>query len=302
MIARPGGSSSKWCLRAKISRLSRPLVIKGPFPQRAKKCPGKCSTTIRSEDHFWHFQEELLSDVSQLPNEGIHALNTCITTLITQCKFPHPKTQEMLKITVLQHAIGFHEGTGSNSKTSSSWPIRPFSPTASCSSPNVSSMKRPKRRAGQTSPLSPQWPSQHYLSINIPYPPSQSAANVTIPTPQNKCLPQGKECFNCSGQNHYTVLCRQSQRPLQSSCSARSAKCIERSPRRETRPRHNITDNRCTSSWSPSRCSSDSPSHCPSHSPSPICPPGHPDATKNTPFQYHKDRIEVIPAPSQPTV
>ena len=32
--------------------------------------------TIKSKDHFWHFRDELLSDVHQWPDEVIHALNT----------------------------------------------------------------------------------------------------------------------------------------------------------------------------------------------------------------------------------
>ena len=54
------------------------------------------ATTIKSEDHFWHFQDELLLDVCQRPNEGIHTLNTHITSLINQCKFPNHNTKKML--------------------------------------------------------------------------------------------------------------------------------------------------------------------------------------------------------------
>ena len=46
-------------------------------------------TTIKSEEHFWHFQDEL-SDVHQLPNKGIHALNTHITTLKKLMQIPSP--------------------------------------------------------------------------------------------------------------------------------------------------------------------------------------------------------------------
>ena len=49
-------------------------------------------TTIKSEEHFWAFWDELLSDIRQLPSEGIHALSTCICNFITQCKFPTPNT------------------------------------------------------------------------------------------------------------------------------------------------------------------------------------------------------------------
>ena len=49
-------------------------------------------TAIKAEEHFWHFQDELLSNVCQLPDEGIHALSTYISTLIAQCKFSHGQT------------------------------------------------------------------------------------------------------------------------------------------------------------------------------------------------------------------
>ena len=67
------------------------------------------STSIKSEEHFWAHWDELLSNVRQLPGEGIHVLSQCICNLITQCKFAHTKTQEMLKLIVLQHAVQYHE-------------------------------------------------------------------------------------------------------------------------------------------------------------------------------------------------
>ena len=75
------------------------------------------TTTIKSED-FWHFQDQLFSDVCQWPNEGIHSLNTQIMTLIKNCKFHHDKTKEALKIMVLQDAVRYHmPGTGTGYKT-----------------------------------------------------------------------------------------------------------------------------------------------------------------------------------------
>ena len=71
--------------------------------------PYATSMTIKSEKHFWAHWVELLSNVRQLPSEGIHALSQCICNLITQCKFPHAKTQEMLKLMVLQHVVQYHE-------------------------------------------------------------------------------------------------------------------------------------------------------------------------------------------------
>ena len=64
--------------------------------------------TIKSEDQFWHFQAELLLAVHQHPTEGIHPLNTQITTLINN-KFPHKETNETLKIMVQQQAVRHYE-------------------------------------------------------------------------------------------------------------------------------------------------------------------------------------------------
>ena len=62
-------------------------------------------TAIKSEDHFWHFEDKLLSDMCQRSDKGIHALNTCITTLVNQCKFPNKNTKNMLKIMAQQHTV-----------------------------------------------------------------------------------------------------------------------------------------------------------------------------------------------------
>ena len=69
-------------------------------------------TTVKFKDHFWHFWDELLSDVCKLPDEGIHALNISITALVNQCKFPHDETRETLKIKVLQHVVRYQKRQG----------------------------------------------------------------------------------------------------------------------------------------------------------------------------------------------
>ena len=64
---------------------------------------------IKEDVHFWHHRDELLSDLCQLPNKGIHALSTCIITLIGKCKFPSHEVKEMMKLMILQHAVKYHE-------------------------------------------------------------------------------------------------------------------------------------------------------------------------------------------------
>ena len=45
----------------------------------------------------------------QRTDKGIHALNTCIISLVNQCKFPNQSTKETLKIMVLQYAVQYHK-------------------------------------------------------------------------------------------------------------------------------------------------------------------------------------------------
>ena len=53
-------------------------------------------TTIKSEEHFWAHRDELMSDLQQQPDEGIHALSQQICDLITKSKFTHAPTVEMI--------------------------------------------------------------------------------------------------------------------------------------------------------------------------------------------------------------
>ena len=66
-------------------------------------------TTIKEEEHYWHYRDEVLSDIRQQPDEQIHALNNRITTLGNNCSFQDPQTTEMIKIMLLQHAIRYHK-------------------------------------------------------------------------------------------------------------------------------------------------------------------------------------------------
>ena len=64
---------------------------------------------IKDNVHFWNHRDELLTDLQQLPNEGIHTLSTCITTIIGKCSFPLEEIKDMLKLMVLQHAVKYNE-------------------------------------------------------------------------------------------------------------------------------------------------------------------------------------------------
>ena len=66
-------------------------------------------TTIKEEEHYWHYRDEIMSDIRQQPNEQIHTLNTRITILVNNCRFQDHQTTETIKIMLLQHAIKFLE-------------------------------------------------------------------------------------------------------------------------------------------------------------------------------------------------
>ena len=71
-------------------------------PTKALKAIQSC---IKDEEHFWHFRDDIMSDVRQQQNEQIHALNIRITTLVNNCRFQDHQTSETIKIMLLQHAV-----------------------------------------------------------------------------------------------------------------------------------------------------------------------------------------------------
>ena len=68
-------------------------------------------TSVKEDEHFWHFRDELLSDVRQESQEGIHILSNRITALINSCKFTDSSPEEALKIMLLAHAVKHHEAS-----------------------------------------------------------------------------------------------------------------------------------------------------------------------------------------------
>ena len=118
---------------------------------------GQLLSLRRISGIFW---DELLTDISANSHiKGINAPSTCLCTLISQFKFPHPQMQGILKLMVLQHAVcnTMRPGTGSGSKTSPSSHIRPFSPSANCFSPDAKQYQKAKEK-GQS------WPHLHHCS------------------------------------------------------------------------------------------------------------------------------------------
>ena len=78
----------------------------------AKYTPSLAINAIQSvikDVHFLHYHDEILSDLQQLPDEGIDSLNNCFNTLVSKCKFISEETKEVIKIMLLQHTVKHHE-------------------------------------------------------------------------------------------------------------------------------------------------------------------------------------------------
>ena len=198
----------------------------GTITEEQQKIPWQVldatATTFRSKKHFWQFSNELLSDACQWPNEGIHSLNTHIMALVNKCKFPMMKPRRHWRSWSSSMWWGTRKPrNGSDSKASPSWSTEPFSPIASCLNPDASSIKRPRRRAGLTSPPSQLPPPQCLPANKMPSQPSPNVPLWLLTSP-GKYLAYSKECYNCGGKNHWTALYKRSKRPNHPSHDARA--------------------------------------------------------------------------------
>ena len=84
-------------------------IITPQIPETPKLILNATQTTMKADEHFWHYCNELVSDLWQKPDEPIHSLNTSIIPLINNCQFSNRDTKETLQIIILQHAVKYHE-------------------------------------------------------------------------------------------------------------------------------------------------------------------------------------------------
>ena len=66
-------------------------------------------TAIKEGEHYWHYRDEVLSNIRQQPEEQVHTLSNRIINLVNNCNFQDQHTTETIKIMLLQHAIKYHE-------------------------------------------------------------------------------------------------------------------------------------------------------------------------------------------------
>ena len=110
---RTGWKQIKMMFSGEDRQTLQTLIDNGTITPAAQRTPIQAlkaiQTTIKAEDHYWQYRDDIMSNIRQHPDEQVHALNTRITELVNNCQFTHQETTETVKIMVLQHAIKYHE-------------------------------------------------------------------------------------------------------------------------------------------------------------------------------------------------
>ena len=66
-------------------------------------------SVIKEDVHLWHYCDQLLSNLHQLPDEGINSLSNRINTLVSKHRFPSEEIKEIMKVMALQHAVKYQK-------------------------------------------------------------------------------------------------------------------------------------------------------------------------------------------------
>ena len=217
-------------------------------------------TTIKSEEHFWAYRDELMSDLRQLPDEGIHVLSACICDLITKSKFGNAQTVETIKLMVLQHAVKYHEARDWNwLQDQSQLTYQAFLSHCKMLEAHCEQYQKAKERGyADLASITAATSSLHIDAMSKSKP---SCYKCGYSHPNGKCPAKGQQCYACGGYNYYTVLCQQKG-------------CRQNKQQRGFKPNKCFSSCRCCTSHSPCRHYHRSHSLC-SHSRTPSCSPSH---------------------------
>ena len=174
--------------------------------------------TLKEDEHFWHFRDELLSDFRQEPNEGIHSLSNRITNLINNHKFTDSNTKETLKLMLLAHAIKYHEARD--------W-IRLQNQSTLTYQLLLAHCKLLEQRCEQFQKAQLRGRAE-LTTITVAASVTSSVHQDTVTTnkmsnctrcgynhPKGSCPASGQQCYNCSGFGHYRALCKKPRPPKQ---------------------------------------------------------------------------------------
>ena len=176
---------------------------------------------IKEDDHFWHHRVELLTDLWQLPDKGIHALSTHIITLVGKCRFPLQEIKEAMKLMVLHHAVKYHEACNwiwlQDQSALTYQSLQLLHSEARC---NQFKQAQVQGRA--------QLASITLVSASQSLPIQSATTQITCKRcgythPHADCPTFNKECYSCHNKSHFTALCRKPKSNRQPNNSHRSS-------------------------------------------------------------------------------
>ena len=171
----------------------------------------KAIQSILKEDvHFWHHCDQILSDLQQLPDKGVHALSNRICILITKCKFSSEEIRECMEIMVLQHAVKYHEARDwipLQDQTTLTYQ----SLLAHCKQLETRceqfQQAQAKGRAHLTS-LTSASSSESSIHANVQTSVKQPCSRCGYTHPHGSCPAYNHVCYNCNRTGHFTALCK----------------------------------------------------------------------------------------------
>ena len=181
-------------------------------------------SVIKEDVYFWHHRDELLTDLWQLPNEGIYALSTHITTIAGKCSFPSQEIKDMLKLMVLQHAVKYHEVQDwiclqdQSTLTYQSLLNYCTQLEARCEQfKQVQAQGRTQLSSFTTASATPSLLLAQPGTTNI------SCKRCGYTHPLTSFPTYNKECYNCHFKGHFTALCRKPKQHRWPNISNRSS-------------------------------------------------------------------------------
>ena len=168
-------------------------------------------TAIKDGEHYWHYRDEVLSDIRQQPDEQVHTLSNRIITLVNNCSFQDQQTTETIKIMLLQHAIRYHKAHD--------W-IRQQDPPTLTYKTLLQHCKhleqcckhfqkaQQKGRAELTSLGTAVTTNTIHQDAITTHSSHNNCYRCRYSQTNRECPAIRQRCHNCNSMNHFTALCR----------------------------------------------------------------------------------------------
>ena len=168
-------------------------------------------TAIKDGENYWHYRDEVLSDIRQQPEEQVHTLGNRIINLVNNCNFQDQQTTDTIKIMLLQHAIKYHEACD--------W-TRQQDPAALTYKTLLQYCKtleqrckhfiqaQQKGRAELTSLGTATTTNTIHQDAITTHPSHNTCYRCRYHHQLNDCPARGQQCYHCNNIGHFSHLCK----------------------------------------------------------------------------------------------